>query len=1036
MHKTSPNRSGFLIPRLALAAFLFSAAVFLAFLSFAGNPARETPQGPPAQDAPRYQNYVPPLGLGASAGEPSIGVNPFTGKVFFIANIQTLRVSFDDCSSPAKDLWEDVTPPESLGVTLDPILFTDQETERTFSSQLLGKTSELFFTDDDGATWERSQGSGINSGVDHQTIGGGPFAPGLSGVGYQNATYYCSQDAALAQCALSLDGGMTFGPAVPIYTLAQCAGIHGHVKVAPDGTVYVPNKSCGGKQGVAVSEDNGVTWAIRTIPGSVSVSGIIDPSLGIGVDGTIYLAYRQGGTGPQAGHPKVAISRDKGRIWENDQDIGAAFGLQNVTFPEAVAGDSDRAAVAFLGTPTGGNYQAPLTTAGGAGFKGEWHLYIAHTYDRGVTWTMVDATPTDPVQRNSICNSGTTCTNTPNDRNLLDFNDMTIDAEGRALVAYADGCITPRCIQGLDVNADGFKDNDYSSRAAIARQSGGRPLYAAFDPNPAEPAAPKAPKVKAIETPTGDADLSWPEPDNGGSPITGYNVYRRTSTGTYPLTPLVTLPSTTRSYLDSTGDPAEQYFYRVTAFNAIGEGPFCNEETPLPPVLPDLCFTPGIKVLIDTTGDSIDQQPSHDVHFASIAEPFATGLNRLVVTIKMADLVVLTPDTFWAVQFTAPNNVIYFAGMRTNPAGLPSFSYGTGNGRDVLNPGTPALAGSGYNPDGTITVIVPTSGVGNPLPGQSLTSFLTRIQVGLITPDNMPNDLAPSGQYTLAGNAFCGPNTEPTAVLTAMPISGDNPLNVTFDGSGSSDAEDTIASYTFRFGDGSPAVTATSPSAPMVMHTYNDPGVYRAQLQVTDSRGKVSINAAEQVITVGDPETLVPLNVVSRKTHAPDKPFDVNLPLTGTRGIECRNGGANFEHTMIFTFVNDLSSVGGASVTSGTVDSSSSAIGPNANQYTVNLTGVDNAQTITVTLTNVNDSTGNSSPSISASMDILAGDTTEDGRVNVTDSTQTKSRSGQVAEANNFRSDVNLDGRINVGDVNFVKSQSGFEPTARPRDQR
>ena len=40
---------------------------------------------------------------------------------------------------------------------------------------------------------------------------------------------------------------------MPIYNLTQCGGIHGHVKVAPDGTAYVPNKNCGGSQGLAVA---------------------------------------------------------------------------------------------------------------------------------------------------------------------------------------------------------------------------------------------------------------------------------------------------------------------------------------------------------------------------------------------------------------------------------------------------------------------------------------------------------------------------------------------------------------------------------------------------------------------------------------------------------------------------------------------------------------------------------------------------------------------------------------------------------------
>jgi hypothetical protein len=60
-----------------------------------------------------------------------------------------------------------------------------------------------------------------------------------------------------------------------MFTVADCDGLHGHIKVAPnDGTVYVPDKGCGGNVpllngGVAsavVSENNGATWTIRTIP--------------------------------------------------------------------------------------------------------------------------------------------------------------------------------------------------------------------------------------------------------------------------------------------------------------------------------------------------------------------------------------------------------------------------------------------------------------------------------------------------------------------------------------------------------------------------------------------------------------------------------------------------------------------------------------------------------------------------------------------------------------------------------------------------
>jgi hypothetical protein len=56
--------------------------------------------------------------------------------------------------------------------------------------------------------------------------------------------------------------------------------------------------------------------------------------------------------------------------------------------------------------------------------------------------------------------------------------DATIDRQGRVLVAYADGCTSPACIQA---GASDYRKNDYLDKATIARQSGGLGLFAAFD---------------------------------------------------------------------------------------------------------------------------------------------------------------------------------------------------------------------------------------------------------------------------------------------------------------------------------------------------------------------------------------------------------------------------------------------------------------------------------------------------------------------------------------------------------------------------
>jgi hypothetical protein len=140
-------------------------------------------------------------------------------------------------------------------------------------------------------------------------------------------------------------------------------------------------------------------------------------------------------------------------------------GIENVKFPEVIAGDDGRAAFAFLGSTTPGDAQQ-------RDFAGAWDMYVAFTYDQGRTWTTVDATPGDPVQRGCIDNAGTIGGACPY-RNLLDFNDITVDKQGRVLVGYADGC-SRTCDTGGPISRTAI--------ASIVRQSCGRGLFAAYDP--------------------------------------------------------------------------------------------------------------------------------------------------------------------------------------------------------------------------------------------------------------------------------------------------------------------------------------------------------------------------------------------------------------------------------------------------------------------------------------------------------------------------------------------------------------------------
>jgi hypothetical protein len=810
-------------------------------------PPIDPPELPTVAGVPRFEIYQSPIGMGDDAGEPSIGADWATAKAMFQAGLRTLRVGWNDCSSPADATWEDVSFTTTSSASLDPILFTDSGTNRTFSSQLTGACSASAFSDDDGASWTPSQGCGTPAGADHQTFGGGPFAPGPTDCHtplYPNAVYYCSQSNATSFCAMSCDGGLTFGPGVPAWTLVDCSAIHGHVKVAPDGTVYVPNKNCTGTGGVIVSSDNGATWTVRKVTGSTASKNgwLLDPSVGIGAGGKVYFGYQR-----NDGHPWIAVSDDKGVSWHDNQEVGTEFGIKNSTFPEVVAGDNLRAAYAFLGTLSEGDYGDPPS------FAGLWHLFIATTFDGGVTWTTVDATPNDPVQRGSICNQGTTaCDHVPDDRNLLDFNDITMDKFGRVLVGFSDGCISNSCISGQTYN-------DYTAKATIARQSGGKRLLAQYDPSPVEPIAPKAPKLSAARTAPGIVHLAWTKPDNGGALVTSYKIYRGVTSGGEVL--LTTTPAK-NTHDDISADAGTAYYYRITAVNSAGEGAFCNEVF-VPTTVSlgtDPCTVPGVTVSTDTSDSApnLPAQPAVDLKSVSVAEPYAGGASQLVVTIQVGEAAAAPATAQWYVMWNRPvpsgSADRNYVAAKTSATGVVSYEYGTISPPNQNLPTRLGAADDGsYDPTtGIIRIVIANSHVDGVAAGQTLTTLTART---FTRPDGLPvtqsasQDFSPAGQYNLVGNESCRTNAAPIATLSRSPDEGCVPLTVTFDGSPStdSDAGDTIASYQFSFTDGTPDIVQSTPT---LEHVFTSSGDFSARLRVTDSRGKGSLNVDQKTTAV------------------------------------------------------------------------------------------------------------------------------------------------------------------------------------------
>ncbi|HJT80606.1 MAG TPA: PKD domain-containing protein [Chthoniobacterales bacterium] len=1009
-------------------------------------PPPPTPTPTPSfAGGPRYYNYVAPQAVGEAAGEPSIGYNLTTHKAMYIAGLETFRVTFPETGA-CEALWEDVSFLGTSVKSLDPILFTDQTTGRTFVSQLnsvvppaspvlIGLNSLMAYTDDDGANWVPAQINPPDGSYDHQTVGAGPYPAsvplGNAALNKGSAVYYCSQAGVTAFCSRSDDGGINFGPSRAVYNSVTdgCSAIHGHVKVGPDGTVYLPNRGCNGVQSVTVSDNAGLTWTVRQVKNNNFSAGgppgILDPSVAVANDSnTLYFSYIN-----SDGHAHAAVSHDKGVTWVNDHDLGVAHNIANAVFVEAVAGDPMRAAVGFLGTTQTGDHQA-------ADFNGDWYLYIAHTYDGGNTWTTVNATPNDPVQRSAcIWNQGgaNAC------RNLLDFNEITADEKGRVLYSYSDGCIGD-CVTG--------GPNSYSSKATIARQSGGKGLLAAYDP--VEPVAPQSPCLSGRRDDQASY-LRWIAPDNGGSDVTVYKILRGLTPGTEVEIGQQVGNKTT--YTDRGADPnVASYSYKIIAMNAQGAGPASNNVvlTVQPRVeATGACSVPGVEVLGDPIGDNSDHVTQHDITSVSVSEPLdnaTTGAaSKIYFTIKVSDLATpIAPGWRWSIRFTVPNfnppahpvlgaQEDWHVSMDTSSGPTPVFTYGTtgvfqGASRFFVTLGNLDSA-SNAREDGTITLVLPKSVFAGIQPGQPINIALASVRA--TAPSAIPGtggtnetipDTTGGTSYVLRPTNLCLPNTAPFASLSANPTSGPQGVTVNFNGSASTDddAIDSIATYTFNFGDGGDDVVQNTPT---ISHQFPNAGLYDVKLVVTDSRGKVSSNTAHQLIDVQ--QAFGTAKIVSRRNHSTAGDFDIDLPLTGTAGVECRMPGSQNTYNLIYTFNRDIAVPGTATKTQGNAIVGVPTLGPNPNQVMVPVRSVTNAQHLVISLSGVQSTVGDILNNQVARMDVLLGDVTGNGAVSNTDVAAVKGQVSATLSASTFRTDVTANGAVSNTDVSTTKAQVG-----------
>jgi len=402
--------------------------------------------------------------VGEQGAEPSIGVTS-SGCIFFIAFEKPMR------SCDYGETWVNTADGTQAFFTNDPYGWVDPITDRVFNIHMMGLwTTWIGWSDNDGQSWEANphdSGAPVN---DHIKLGSGPWTDEGYGIGggissdiYETAVYFCYNKLAYISCYTSFDGGASFEVGGDLVGIATAnGGLHGAITSAPDGTVYLPPRVA--TPSIIFSKDNGLTWEERTMGQDV---GTPNPrkngEVATDTDSNAYNVW----VGENQG---VYMSRsiDSGETWEQTSIRVSPVEVISATFPHTSAGDPGRIAITYLGSENASALGQP--DLDGNPWNGNAHYTPSNvTHYLYVTFSLnaLDEDPIfhtqrispDPVQVGSICLNSGDCRSDDggSNRNLLDFNDLHIDLEGRVYIAFADGC-TGTCASGNETTSANSRD--------------------------------------------------------------------------------------------------------------------------------------------------------------------------------------------------------------------------------------------------------------------------------------------------------------------------------------------------------------------------------------------------------------------------------------------------------------------------------------------------------------------------------------------------------------------------------------------------
>ena len=267
---------------------------------------------------------------------------------------------------------------------------------------------------------------------------------------------------------------------------------------------------------------------------------------------------------------------------------------------------------------------------------------------------------------------------------------------------------------------------------------------------------------------SGAASIAFGAPtDDGGSPITGYNIRRNGS--------VIASQYTGTTYVDLTAtDKAATYRYSFTAVNALGESAASNDYAPAvdenAPVTAAVCTLPG-QLYLDQTGEPGAELPPIDLSSLSIAEPQDQD-GKLVFTVEMQ-----AGGGSMKLGFDHPGGRRYSIFIK--PTGTTvgytdgrwfSDATATLNNIQFTRTDAPALDSSSFDATGTYTAVLDKAAwglkTGDVLRNVTAFGLLATGNGQVFLRDFLGYDIS----HTLVGNDFCTKGAHlPAPIVNAAP---------------------------------------------------------------------------------------------------------------------------------------------------------------------------------------------------------------------------------------------------------------------------